>query len=59
MCPACVPWTVGCVATLGGFYAWTEKSKVVIKTHVNLKALLENVKNMYREMSVDQMYFDH
>lgn len=50
---------MGCVATLGRFYAWTEKSTIVIKTCVNLKALLENVKNIFREVSVDQMYFDH
>lgn len=33
--------------------------KVVIEIPVNLKTLPENVKNMYMEVWVDQMYFDH
>lgn len=32
---------------------------MVIKTPVKLKTLLESFKNIYMEVSVDQMYFDH
>lgn len=58
-----VSCSVDHVATLGFFDAWTEQSKLVLRTPVNLKTLFENVKIVSKatvvEVSVDKMYFDH
>lgn len=45
------------------FDAWTEQSKLVLRTPVNLKTLFENVKSVSKatvmEVSVDETDFDH